>query len=493
MLHTTSNLEDKYHSKTLKKTLIQFKPTLVTIQGTFIVLIAYFLGRAWAKFLPRGDLFEARWRAKGGQGKIPTYIRIISFFNYGPWGLKEHSICSITATSASNASASITVFAAQDLFYNLPLSAVTVILSTISIGLFGYGIAGIMRPIAVWHVDAVYWSTLPTVKTLQGLHWQEIKSSKPLRYFWYAFTGMFLYEFFPAYMFPWLNSVSVPCLASMKATGNQASILTNLFGGATNNEGLGLFNFSFDWQYITSFNTALPLKLQANSAAGYIVCYAAMLGIYYSNTWGAKSLPFMSTRLLSADGSKYPIASVFKGGILDHAALAEYGIPSLSGTFAYAMFMANAAIGALVAHCALFWGGDIKRAYTSAREGSYDDRHHTHMAKHYKETPWFWYGAVLVFSFVLGLVVVIKENITLPVWAYVVSLLLGIFIAPFSTLLYSRYGNGIATNNLSKMLAGLMLPERPVGNMYFAAWSHNVISNTVNLCNDLKMGEYRTY
>lgn len=62
-----------------------------------------------------------------------------------------------------------------------------------------------------------------------------------------------------------------------------------------------------------------------------------------------------------------------------------------------------------------------------------------------------------------------------------------------STLLYSRYGNGIATNNLSKMLAGLMLPGKPVGNMYFAAWSHNVISNAVNLSADLKMGEYREW
>lgn len=41
------------------------------------------------------------------------------------------------------------------------------------------------------------------------------------------------------------------------------------------------------------------------------------------------------------------------------------------------------------------------------------------------------------------------------------------------------------------MLAGLMLPEKPIGNMYFAAWSHNVIHNAVNLSNDLKMGEYR--
>jgi OPT family oligopeptide transporter len=383
------------------------------------------------------------------------------------------------------------VFAAQDLFYNLPLSGVTVVLSTISIGLFGYGIAGLLRPIAVWHIDAVYWSALPTVKTLQGLHWQEIKSSKPLRYFWYAFTGMFFYEFFPAYMFPWLNSVSIPCLASMHAIGNKASILTNLFGGSLNNEGIGLFNLSFDWQYITSFNTSLPLKLQANQAAGYLVCFATMLGVYYSNTWDAKSFPFMSTRLLSADGSAYPITKVFTNGILNHETLAQYGIPSLTGTFAYGMFIANAAIGALIAHCILFWGGDIKRAYKSARAESYNDRHHNHMAKHYKETPWLWYGAVLLFSFILGLVVVIKENISLPVWAYIVSLLLGIFIAPFSCIIYSRFGNGIATNNLSKMLAGLMLPERPVGNMYFAAWSHNVIENTVLLCNDLKMGEYR--
>jgi hypothetical protein len=96
----------------------------------------------------------------------------------------------------------------------------------------------------------VYWSNLPTVKTLQGLHWQDLKSSKPLRYFWFAFTGMFCYEFLPAYIWPWLNSVSIPCLASMHATGSTAAVLTNLFGGSVNNEGLGLFSLSFDWQYV---------------------------------------------------------------------------------------------------------------------------------------------------------------------------------------------------------------------------------------------------
>ncbi|KAI4844996.1 peptide transporter [Aureobasidium sp. EXF-8845] len=467
-----------------------FKPTLVTIQGTFIVLIAYFVGNAWARFLPRGDRHLSRWRANNGDSKPPFWISALVFLNPGPWGLKEHAICSITATSASNAAAVSMVFAAQKLFYDLPISATTVILTMISIGMFGYGLCGLLRPVAVWHVDAVYWSTLPVVKTLQGLHWQEVKDSKPLRYFWYAFATMFCYEFFPAYIFPWLNSVSVPCLAAMKATGNKAAVLTNLFGGATNNEGLGVFSVSFDWQYITSFNTSLPLVLQTHVAIGVFVCMMAMLGIYYTDTWGAKGQPFMSTQLRAQSGKKYPISKVFVGGVLDEEALQKYGIPRLTGSFAYALFMANAAIGALITHTVLFWGGDIKRTYKSARAGKYDDRHHIHMAKNYKEVPWWWYMVVLVFSFILGLVVVIKENITMPAWAYVVSLIVGIIIAPFSVLIYSRFGNGIATNNLSKMIAGLVLPGRPVGNMYFAAWSHNVITNTVNLSNDLKMGEY---
>jgi hypothetical protein len=43
---------------------------------------------------------------------------------------------------------------------------------------------------------------------------------------------------------------------------------------------------------------------------------------------------------------------------------------------------------------------------------------------------------VLVFSFILGLVVVLKENITMPVWAYIVSLIVGIIVAPFVSALH---------------------------------------------------------
>lgn len=53
------------------------------------------------------------------------------------------------------------------------------------------------------------------------------------------------------------------------------------------------------------------------------------------------------------------------------------------------------------------------------------------MDKHYKEAPWWWYMIVLTVSFILGLIVVIKENVTLPVWGYIVALIMGTIIAPF--------------------------------------------------------------
>ncbi|WVQ69693.1 uncharacterized protein L199_007913 [Kwoniella botswanensis] len=466
-----------------------FKPTNVTISGSFIVLILYFIGNGWAALLPRGDHLEKRWRDKHGTGSLPFYVTFAKFINPSAFGLKEHSIAAITASAASNGAASISVFTVQNLFYDVKLTATTVILSTLSIGLFGYGLTGILRPVTVWHVEAVYWTNIPTVKSLQALHWDTVKNSKPLRVFWYCFGGMFLYEFFPAYIFPWLNSVSIPCLASMNATGDKAAILTNLFGGSLSNEGLGILNISFDWQYITSAATSMPLKLQGNYLIGIIACWIAFLAVYYSDAWGGRNLPFLSTSLRTADGGRYVSTKVFVDGVLDKQKLAEYGLPKVTSTYVWAMILGNAAIGGVIMHCIIFWGKDIWTAIKNSRKGVFDDRHHSAMEK-YKEAPWYWYLAILVVAFILGLVVVIKEDITLSVGSYVTALVLGTVIAPFSTILYSRFGNGVATNQLMKMVAGLTSPGRPIANLYFSAWSHSVISQSLNLACDLKMGEY---
>ena len=75
---------------------------------------------------------------------------------------------------------------------------------------------------------------------------------KPLMLFSLAFFGMLAYEILPAYVFPLLNGVNIFCLASQKAPKLTMDAFTSLFGGASGNEGLGLFSLSFDWQFIGS-------------------------------------------------------------------------------------------------------------------------------------------------------------------------------------------------------------------------------------------------
>ncbi|KAJ5348698.1 hypothetical protein MYU51_015115 [Penicillium brevicompactum] len=470
--------------------IFNFKPSGGSVSTGLTLILSYFIGNAWARFLPSAAKLETRWKARGGEGKLPLWIKFIGFLNPGPFKLKEHAVIVLCANACGDNSGVSITFAAQKLFYNLPLSATTIVLSTISIGLFGYGIAGILRPIAVWHPECVYWGNLPLVKSMQDLHWKHINDSRQLRTFWYAVGGMMIYQIIPGYMFPWLNGVSIPCLASQKATGYTASVLTNLFGGSTNNEGLGLFSLCFDWQYLQSGSVTFPLKLQLPMAIGIGICSIVMIGIYYGDVWGSLSLPFMSTNLRTDNGHVYPVKEIFPGGHLDEALLEKHGIPRLTGTFAYSMLMANAAIGALILHVFLFWGKDVWQTWRLSMKGEFREPHHAYMAKNYKDSPWWWYICIAVLSFIIGIVVVVKEDITLPAWGYVVALLIGMVIAIFSTILFSRFGNGIATNNVSKMLAGLILPGLPVGNMYFSIWSHNVVTCACDLCGSFKMGDY---
>jgi len=72
-------------------------------------------------------------------------------------------------------------------------------------------------------------------------------------------------------------------------------------------------------------------------------------------------------------------------------------------------------------------------------------------------------------------------------------------------------GNGIATNQLTKMVAGAINPGKPVANLYvsfilldpvgtvdrlltsvwqFSMWSHDVVQTSIYLAMDLKMGQY---
>lgn len=90
-------------------------------------------------------------------------------------------------------------------------------------------------------------------------------------------------------IFPVLTGVSIFCLAD-----NHSAVVRNVFGGASNNEGMGLLSWCFDWNLIGSACLYNPIWLQINQDIGIILTYILMSAVYYGNLWNAKQFPFMS-------------------------------------------------------------------------------------------------------------------------------------------------------------------------------------------------------
>ncbi|OSX63951.1 hypothetical protein POSPLADRAFT_1138543 [Postia placenta MAD-698-R-SB12] len=463
-----------------------FKPVQVTVSTVFLLLLIYSVGMAWAKFLPRGSLVEGT--------RFAPLKPILDFVNPGEFRIKEHVIASLVASTASGGSTAVMNFAVQRLYYDTNVEATTAILATFSTACFGYGLVGLLRPLTVYPSEMVYWVNLPTVSIFQALHFDSHANARRVKLFWSAFTSMFCYEVIPSYIFPLLNGVNVICLATQRVSPKAQDVITNLFGGTDGNEGLGLLSLSFDWQYITSSYMSLPLIQQANSWIGFVFCYGIVMAIYYSNAWNSLAFPMLSTSLFSSNGSIYDQAAVFGStGLLNETALGEVGLPALTGSNAWTNLVANLAIGGLIAHAILFWGPYVVQSFKQARTKTQPDPHwqaSAIMNRDYKEVPWYWYLGLLLLAFVSGLIVVLKGQTTLPWWSYITALLLGAFVTPFSTLLYARMGNGVATQQLMKMVAGAINPGRPVANLYFSMWSHDVVGTSIGLAGDLKVGQY---
>jgi hypothetical protein len=64
---------------------------------------------------------------------------------------------------------------------------------------------------------------------------------------------------------PLMIGFSIFCLANQKSV-----VFSNIFGGASGNEGLGIGSLCFDWNYIAAFQSPLwyPLKTTVNMMLG---------------------------------------------------------------------------------------------------------------------------------------------------------------------------------------------------------------------------------
>jgi hypothetical protein len=219
--------------------IFYFKPQTIFVSLVFLTVIAYVLGDAMAAAIPR----------KG-------WLRHL---NPHEFNRKEHAAITIMASAAAVSALATEALSAQELFYGGYPSKAAGIFIVLSSQLLGFGVAGLLRDVIVHPVKMLWPMTLPVTTLLETIH-RDKKVTKQRMRVWYIVFFCF---------FAW----------TILADQNNL-VITNLFGGASGNEGLGFFSLCFDWNYIAAVSSPMwyPLQTTVNMLIGIIGCYILFMG-----------------------------------------------------------------------------------------------------------------------------------------------------------------------------------------------------------------------
>ncbi|KAI9013896.1 OPT family small oligopeptide transporter [Phycomyces nitens] len=431
-----------------------FKPVPVPLSNVFMLIVGYLICIGSTRVLKEGTIF-----------------------NPGPFNIKEHTLMYVIVSSANATAYGTNILGAQQLYYNAYPSAAGGIFLLFATQLIGYGIAGQLRPFLVYPSIMIWPTSLPVISFLKTFNTPSSENKTLIKFFASVFCGIFIWEFFPQYIFPVLGGISVVCLAKRDSIWVQY-----LFGGIGVNEGLGIGSISLDW---TSLSMLSPL-------------YFLSPLVYYYNVWDAKNFPFLANGLFRIDPETGEAVDYPQELILDQynninqTALAEVGRPSFGPIYAIGYIVSNLGVTAMICHVALYYGSDIKRIALGIfrrKEGRENDIHNRLMAA-YKEVPAWWYYIIFVCGIGLNIGIGYANHSQLPWWGFLLAILLATILSLPLNMITAITGTGFGLNIVAEMICGFILPGNPIANMYFKTLGFNTLSQAGIMANDLKIGHY---
>ncbi|KAH9915092.1 OPT oligopeptide transporter [Fomitopsis serialis] len=464
--------------------LFYFRPQTVQVSGLFLQVLAFILGRGLEAVLPGPNHAIDKMRTPDN--------RFWRFINPGGFNIKEHVAISIMSTTASDQAIAISVFAAQDLYYNVSVGPAIGIFTLITSQLIGYGLTGLARDYLVYPTWAVYPFLMPQVQLFDAMHRGQgaFLQKKRRVFFWSVLIAIFVWEWFPEYIAPTLTGISIFCLADRKSPW-----VTRIFGGAAGNEGLGLFALSLDWNYIGSGGSAIgslftPLATQLSIYSGVVVCIIAFCACYARNVWHAQNFPFLSQLLFYQNGTEYDQLSILNADFtLNNTLLEEQGLPYYAASQTLYQLSRTAYIGTAVTHFFIWHFKDVWEVVRNVRTHECQDVHYQKM-KVYKEAPLWWFGALFCVTFGVGLGLCYAADSGLPWWGFIVALIFSAAFVPILGTLYATVGYQPSLQFLIQMVGGAMIPGKPVANMFFTLYGYQTYQLTLNMLRDLKLGQY---
>ncbi|KAK3682188.1 OPT superfamily oligopeptide transporter [Podospora appendiculata] len=480
--------------------IFYFKPQTVGVQPIFLIIAAFCLGET--------SVLIPRWGPLG------------RFLNPGPFSQKEHVFIVIMASSAAGSALGTEQLAVQSLYYGKQPGAVSAIFMLFSSQCIGYGLLGVMRKTFIYPTKFVWPTSLPLASLFQSMHLNKDLAMKRMRLFWYLCLGVMIWEIVPQYVFPLTVGISVFCLANQNS-----AVFTHLFGGTNGNEGMGLFSWSMDWQYIGTTQFVLPLNTLVNQLVGYVGCVILTVAAYYFNLWNAWDYPFLAQALFTSNGTVYNQTEILdKNNEVDTGALSAYGLPMFATSNTLSLLTMNMGTTAAVMHIFLWNWNDVKLFFAtfapqtikahlisattplqhwkiSGRTndqpsptpkpfpGTEGDPHFAAMSA-YKDAPSWWYHGVLILATAIGLECCYEQETGLPWWAFFTALGLAWFLTAIFACMCGITGFYFPPATAIQMIGAYLVPRRPVANMMFTLYGSNALMQAIAMLADLKLAQY---
>ncbi|KAG6817630.1 hypothetical protein H0H87_006258 [Tephrocybe sp. NHM501043] len=409
-------------------------------------------------------------------------------FNPGPFSIKEHVCITVMANVVVAGAYATDIIITQKVFYGQQVSYAYQILLVLSTQIIGFSFGGFMRQFVVWPSSMIWPGALVNSALFNTLHRNFGQSERGHisreRFFLIALACSFVWYWVPGLLFTALSVFNWVCWI---APNNVA--VNVLFGTSS---GLGMGIFTFDWSMISYIGSPLvtPWWSQANTVIAFIVMFWIITPIlYFTNAWDSGFLPISSTHIFDNTANRYdPRAIVTSEGLFDEAAYAAYSPALLPAALAVAIGVLFAAFVSIFVHTFLWFRRDIARRFRSSLKDERDV--HSRLMLQYPEVPHWWFAILFVVCFVVLLVTVSVFPTQLPAWAAFVGVLLSALLALPVAMLQAITNQTVPTQIMYEIIAGYMLPGRPVANMIFKVIGFIGTSQGVTFAGDMKLGHY---
>ncbi|KAI0275630.1 small oligopeptide transporter [Russula aff. rugulosa BPL654] len=428
-----------------------FRYPSIGIGQFFSQLLSLPIGKAWARYMPNISFFGIR-------------------LNPGPFTIKEHVIITIMAGVEFEPAYATDIVAVQKVFYNQhPHLPWLLVMST---QLIGFSIAGIFKRFVIAPPAMIWPQTLVTAMLFNTLHGKETSGTQAcggisrLRFFYYLSSATFLQSTSCRPIFSLLSPLFVGLLDSSK----QCQV-NQLFGVS---HGLAMGMLTFDWGQI-SFQRALfpPLGGLRPTGLTIVFFYWFLVPFSITPTFGR---PYNVSQIINSDTS------------FNLEAYKAYSPIFLPASFAISYSLSFAIITATLTHTFLYYR---KYIWTHAsRPLSQQPDIHARLMSVYKKVPDWWYLTIFVVMFAFGLVVIEVWETDLPVWGFVLALLIAfVYTLPFSVITATT-NQDLGLNVITELIIGYALPGRPIAVMLFKTWGDITMLQAITYISNMKLAHY---